>query len=221
MKYSSENIFQQIVEETTKKAAIEEWREAGEKQRIPLYNYRNDHVQEVVELAKYIASSVDANIEIVTLAAWFHDLAKPGVGGISAKDHGIASAELAEYYLASSGIDPEVITKVSDAITKHVGLTLKKPLKPIEAQVLWEADKILKLGLIGFLHYVLNGIRISPGQSLPEISSKLKEFLPLAQKIADSVVTPLGKSIAQERLKTLCELSRILERELNPTTNQE
>lgn len=208
--------FRKLIESTTEKAAIEEWKEAAEKQRNSLYNYRYDHVLEVVDLARELAKSAGADVEVVTLAAWFHDSAKPGVGGISTEKHGIASAELAEYYLAASGVEQDTISRVSDVIAKHVGLTLERPLEPIEAQVLWEADKILKLGFIGLLHFILNGIRISPGQRLDEISVKIKEFLPLAQRIADSVVTERGKMLARERLQTLHDLSRILESEINP-----
>lgn len=215
-----ENRLRKIVETSTKKAAIEEWREASENHYTPLYNYRFDHVEEVVNLAQYIASGTDANMDAVVLSAWLHDLAKPGVGGVSAQDHGILSAELAQDILSREGLDPVTINRITDVIQKHVGLTLEKPLEPIEAQILWEADKILKLGLIGMLHYILNGICISPGMSLPDISIKIKEFLPLAQKIVDSVVTDRGKEIAQERLRTLHELSITLESELNPRNNQ-
>ena len=216
MKPGIEDQLRKMVESSTKRAAIAEWKEASEKQRRPLYNYRLDHVEEVVELAKYIGESTDADLEVVTLAAWFHDLAKPGVGGINAKDHGRVSGELAEDWLTKAGYDSEITSRVSDVIRKHVGLTLEKPLEPIEAQVLWEADKILKLGFIGLIQYILNNIRISAGLSLIEISEKLHEFLPLATKIARSVNTERGREIADDRLQRLFVLSEMLDSELNP-----
>ncbi|MGY5871396.1 MAG: HD domain-containing protein [Candidatus Thorarchaeota archaeon] len=216
MKPEIEDQIRQIVESTTKKAALDEWKKASEKQRIPLYNYRLDHVKQVVELAKHIGPAIDADMDIVILAAWFHDLAKPGLEGIAIRDHGTASAEIAEHWMIEKDYEPDVITRVSDAIRKHVGLKLEKPLEPIEAQVLWESDKILKLGLIGLLQYVLNCVRISPGQELDKIASKLHEFLPLAQGIADSVVTDRGKEIANERMQSLHTLSKMLNSELNP-----
>lgn len=209
-----ENQIRNIVEATTKKAAIEEWKKASNKQRVPLYNYRLDHVEEVVALAKQIGPSTSANMEIVILAAWFHDLAKPGLEGIAIRGHGEASAELAEHWLAEKGYEADTISRVSDAVRKHVGLTLNKPLEPIEAQVLWEADKILKLGMVGLLQYVLNGIRITPGQNLYDIAEKLRKFLPLAEDIAGSVVTEKGKEIAAERLKNLHQLTDMLDSEL-------
>lgn len=218
MKENIEKNLRKIVEVSTRKVATEEWRTSSEKQLVPLYNYRLDHIDEVVDLAKHIASGTDANMDVIVLAALLHDLAKPGIGGIPVQHHGIASAKLAEDILPEEGVDPEMIAQVSDVIRKHVGLTLKKPLEPIEAQILWEADKLLKLGMIGFLQYVLNGVRILPGRSLEKIADDLREFLNLASNIADSVVTERGRAIAQERLKTLHFVSKTLDSELNPKT---
>ena len=218
MKKDIEDQLRQIVETSTKKAAIEEWKSSSKKQRIPLYNYRGDHVEQVVRLAKHIGESTDANMEIVILAAWFHDLAKPGIEGIEIRHHGEASAELAEKWLAQAGYDIDVISQVADAVRKHVGLKLEKALEPIEAQVLWEADKILKLGVVGLLQYVLNGIRITPGQSISDFTDRLKEFLSVAKDLAESVVTERGKAIAKERLQRLHILSEMLESELYPET---
>jgi len=210
-----EKNLEKIVEVTTRKAAIEEWNIAAEKQRTPLYNYRFDHVKEVVDLAKYIAAGTDANLDVVILAAWLHDIAKPGIGGISANDHGIVSAEIAEDILLEQGIDYETISQVTDVIRKHVGLTIEETLEPIEAQILWEADKILKLGIVGLLQSILNEIRIFPGQDLNEINKRLQEFLQLAANLADCVVTERGKEVAKERLQRLNLLADMLDSELN------
>jgi len=215
MKPHSEEQIRAFVLSATTSAAIEEWKEASEDQKKPLYDYRGDHVEQVVALAKHLASKTDADMEIVILAAWFHDSAKPGLGGIEIRDHGVASAELAREWLVKNGYDTGRVEKICDVIRKHVGLTLDKPLEPIEAQILWEADKIHKLGLVGLLQYILNGIRLHPGKSLSDFHSQLLEFLPLAARIATSAVTDRGRELASERFKTLQDLARILESELN------
>lgn len=216
MKSDIEQRLRKIVEVSTRKAAIVEWNEAAKTQKVPLYNYRFDHIEEVVVLAKHIAKGSAADMDVITLAAWLHDLAKPGVGGIPAQHHGIVSAEMAEEILTQEKVNHKTIERVSDAIKKHVGLTRKKPLEPLEAQILWEADKILKLGMIGFLQYVLNGVRIFPGRSMKQIADETHEFLELATEIAECMVTERGRAIAQERLKTLHFVSKTLEFELNP-----
>ncbi len=215
MKSGIEEQVRKMVKATTSEAAIEEWKDASDNQDAPLYNYRGDHVEQVVQLAKRLASETDADMEVVILAAWFHDYAKPGLGGVSIGNHGVASAKLAEDWLNKNGFDPSIVIRVCDAIKKHVGLTLEKPIESIEAQIIWEADKIHKLGLIGLLQYVLNGVRIKPGNSLGDFHRELIEFLPLASKIAESMFTERGKVLAYARLRTLQDLVRILGMELN------
>jgi uncharacterized protein len=210
-----EEYLKNIVESSTQKAAIEEWKIASGNQKTPLYNYRLDHVQEVVELAKYLATGREAKMDVIILSAWLHDLAKPRVGGISAEHHGVRSAELAEDILSRKGIDSETIRQIADVIQKHVGLTIKEPLEPIEAQILWEADKLLKLGVIGLFQQILNGIRLFPGESLEEIANRLRDFLPLAEKIAACVSTERGKCIAAERLQRLYTISEMLDSEVH------
>lgn len=214
MKEDIENRLRMIVEESTRRAAIEEWKDSSEKQTVPLYNYRLDHILEVVNLAKVIASETNANIEVIILAAWLHDLAKPGVGGISAKHHGVASAEMAKEILTKEEVEQEVIDQVLDVIKKHVGLTIKEPLQPMEAQIVWEADKIMKLGMIGLIQELLNGVRLFPGRSLEEIVKDLNEFIPLATEIANCMDTKRGKKLANERLETLKTVINYLDEEL-------
>ena len=217
MKEGIERRLREIVQVSTRRAAKAEWNDAAQNQRVPLYNYRGDHIDEVVKLAQHLAEGTDADLEVITLAAWLHDLAKPGVGGISAQQHGIASAEMAEEILTLEKVDREVITKVSDVIRKHVGLTINRPLQPIEAQIIWEADKILKLGMIGFVQGLLNGTRLFPGRSTKEIADDIRDFLTLAKSISACVVTEKGKKIAQQRLKILQMISEAFDGELNPT----
>ncbi len=214
MNRNIEQRLKKIVEVSTRKTGIIEWNKAAKTQKVPLYNYRLDHIEEVVILAKHIAEGTKADMEVITLAAWLHDLAKPGVGGIPTQDHGVVSAEMAEEILTQERIERNIIERVSDVIRKHAGLTLKKPLEPLEAQILWEADKILKLGMIGLIQGILNGVRLFPGRNLNQIEESLSDFLPLASDISQSMVTERGKELAQERFKTLKEVSKYLNKEL-------
>ncbi|MHA1944284.1 MAG: hypothetical protein ACW96M_07805, partial [Candidatus Thorarchaeota archaeon] len=74
MKSDIEHRLRKIVEVSTRKAAITEWKEAAKSRNVPLYNYRLDHADAVVTLAKHIAKGSDADMEVITLAAWLHDL---------------------------------------------------------------------------------------------------------------------------------------------------
>ena len=205
--------LQQFIRSTTESAARRDWKTSLLRHKEPPYNYRYDHVAEVVRVATNLAENTEADLAVVTIASWLHDSAKPGIGGV--KKHAEASAELAFSLLSEMGLDHGLVERVCDAIKKHAGLTLEESIEPIEAQILWEADKIVKLGLVGFLHYVINALQMKPGQSLRDLSSEILNYLPLAEKIAASMSTDRGRKLAAERLETLRMLALSLKSELD------
>lgn len=178
-----------------------------------LFNYRFDHVCQVVNLSKRIARIVEADLDIVTLAAWLHDIGKPGIGGAS--QHGKRGSERAREILMTKNVSPKVIEAVCEVIEKHVGLTLQKRIEPIEAQVIWDADKLTKLGIIGVVHFLLNGIKVDPVKTMEELENKVSEFIPLARKIASSMNTEPGRKEAAKRLGHLEGFVKQLKTELN------
>ena len=112
MKEGLEAALEEIVRGGSEKAAIEEWVSAQANCDLALYNYRFDHVRYVVSVAKEIAQQVGADEQVVTLAAWLHDIAKPGMGGV--QKHGDAGAERAREILGldKGDEDEEEISEV-------------------------------------------------------------------------------------------------------------
>ncbi|MFW9975734.1 MAG: HD domain-containing protein [Candidatus Thorarchaeota archaeon] len=204
--------FEKIIEERTSAYSRDEWIKSQIESEKPIYNYRLDHVRHVVKISKILVERINANREVVMMAAWLHDIIKPGILPVS--DHGIESAKVAEEILLSKGVVRSTVEQVTDVIRKHVGLTLEEELKPIEAQIIWEADKIDKLGIVGFIHFILNGARIQPGTMIEDMAQKVREFLPLAQRIASSMYTSKGREIANIRLQNLREISSRLDSEI-------
>jgi uncharacterized protein len=138
--------IEETVQEAHSQAAttgLPEWSENG----IP-FNYRWEHVQAAVRLAVRLAELTGADREIVEAATWLHDIAKG-----RSKDHGKDGAIIARRILAETDFPPSKIDAVADAITKHRGLWLTEPVEPLEAAVLWDADKLSKLGATAVLHF--------------------------------------------------------------------
>ena len=113
------------------------------------FNYRWEHVQAVVRLSIRLAELVGADREIVEAAAWLHDVAKP-----HSSDHGHDGAVAARQILSQTDYPLDKIDDVADAIAKHVGLFTDESLEPIEAAVVWDADKLSKLGATAVLHFI-------------------------------------------------------------------
>ena len=157
------------VEETLQEArsqaittGLPEWSENG----IP-FNYRWEHVQAVVRLAVRLADLTGADREVVDAAAWLHDIVKG-----RSEDHGRDGAIAARRILAETDFPSDKIDGVADAIAKHCGLWVTAPVEPLEAAVLWDADKLSKLGATAVLHFVGGLVaygRGTTGQILEEL----------------------------------------------------
>jgi hypothetical protein len=59
-------------------------------------------------------------------------------------------------------LPPAKIDAVAEAIAKHKGLWVTKPVEPLAA-VLWDADKLSKLGATAVLHFVGYSIMVGEG----------------------------------------------------------
>ncbi len=122
-----------------------------------VFDYRWEHVQAVVRLAIRLATLTGADQEIVEAAAWLHDVAKP-----HSKKHGQDGAVIARRVLQQTDFPPEKIEAVADAIVKHVGLFTNELIEPVEAAVVWDADKLSKLGATAVIHFL--GYKLMMGE---------------------------------------------------------
>ncbi len=128
-------------------ATLAEARERWNLEKPPV-NYRWEHVQAVVKLGVALARLTGADEDVVEAAAWLHDIRKKGKDD----NHGIEGAKAARQILLATDFPKEKIEFVSDTINKHVGLYKDEIIEPLEAAVLWDADKLSKLGATSILH---------------------------------------------------------------------
>ena len=108
------------------------------------YRFRWEHVQQVVLEAQHLARLLNADQEIATAAAWLHDICKVE------PNHGVRGAAAAAEFLASTSFCQEKVPAVAHAIRHHAGLFRRPgatPLTPVDTAILWDADKLTKLGV--------------------------------------------------------------------------
>ena len=112
------------------------------------FNYRWEHVRSVVTLANKLSHLTGADAEIVEAAAWLHDIRKA-----DGEEHAQSGAAYATEFLAQTDFPPDKIPAVVQAIAEHKGLWRDQPLTNLESMVLWDADKLSKLGLTAVIHF--------------------------------------------------------------------
>lgn len=96
------------------------------------------HINPVVEIACKLARELDADIEVVEIAAYLHDITK-----ITEKreNHHITGAEYAENFLMKYNMDAKKIEQIKNCIKKHRGSS-EFTRDTIEEKIVATADAV-------------------------------------------------------------------------------
>ena len=180
-----------------------------------------EHVLRVKAMTERIGRAEGADLEIIEAAAYLHDSrgASPEEGGKARKEHHIASAEFAGEVLASKGWSQERIEAVQHCIRAHRYRHNGERPETLEAQCMFDADKLDVLGAVGaartIAYAVLAGqpVLSEPSQQFLETGikepgephSSYHEYLFKLRKVKDQLFTTTGKLIAEERNAFLTE----------------
>lgn len=193
----------------------------------PVHDF--DHVLRVYRIAERLADAEGADLDIVRAAALLHDSvgSAPGGEGNARAEHHIASAAFAGEVLAQKGWPEEKIKAVQHCIRGHRFRGKEDKPETLEAQVLFDADKLDVLGAIGaartIAYAALDGQPsyaepseqfLRTGKKEPgEPHSSYHEFLFKLQKVKGRMFTPSGKALAEARHAYLVEFYAQLQAE--------
>ncbi|HZD10895.1 MAG TPA: HD domain-containing protein [Candidatus Binatia bacterium] len=174
----------------------------------PPFNYRWEHVLAVHTLALKLARLTGADAEVVEAATWLHDVRK-GAG----EDHPREGAIFAREFLPQTDFPPEKIALVAQAIEDHQGLWREEPLRSLESQVLWDADKLAKLGLTAAFHWLGMALTKAKSATLADLIADVRDA-DWQEKTVASMHSDPARRAASERMRSFNELWERLEREL-------
>ena len=174
-----------------------------------------DHVLRVLALAERIGRAEGAAMEIVQTAALLHDVgrAQAEARGL---DHAACAAQQAREILA--GQPAAKVEAVAHAIAAHRFRTQPEPAT-LEAQVLFDADKLDAIGAVGvaraFAYGGAHGQRLwAPMESVdvtrwknegddPHAHTPVHEFVVKLSRLKERLFTATGRAIAEERHATM------------------
>ncbi len=129
------------------------------------------HFVPVVAYAKILAEKMNADFEIVELAAWLHDIGSIMVGR---ENHHITGAEIAEKKLKEFAYEPKKIELIKQCILAHRG---SKPLErgSLEGKIICDADGLAAFDRIEGL-FMAALVYEHLGQEQARISVRTKLF---------------------------------------------
>ncbi|MCD6519467.1 MAG: HD domain-containing protein [Anaerolineae bacterium] len=188
-----------------------------------------DHVLRVWRLAQRIGQKEGANMEILQAAVLLHDIARVHQGSRHTC-HAQLGAQMARKILA--GHPPELVERVAEAIAQHRFRGKQKP-SSLEAQILYDADKLDAIGAIGIARaYAIAGARRQklwapvpssyinrpPHEGKGDLESAehtpIHEYLFKLAKLKNTLYTETAKQIAEERDRFMRGFFERLDREV-------
>ncbi len=169
-----------------------------------------DHALRVEKTALYIGHHMDCRLDIIAAAAILHDIGRREETACKGTlCHAAYGADLARTILQELHFNDPDITAICDTIRCHRYRGAMIP-QSIEAEILFDADKLDSIGAIGigraFLFAGEIGAKLhNDDQNL--IGSKsyttedtaYREFKVKMCKIKDRMLTPIGRQLALER----------------------
>ena len=161
-----------------------------------------EHVKRVLNVATFLAKKEKADVELVQIGAFLHD-----IGWAVGKPHHETGAELAYKIMQENNFPKEKMERIVKIVLHH-HLDSRDKLETIEEKIVWDADKVDMLGILGMVR-AFHWLGSSPFNSVIERSFKeLKAIYPLLN-------TKTAKAIAKKRCNETLTLFAALERELS------
>ncbi len=183
-------------------------------QNDPVHGF--DHILRVYRMAERLAKAEGADLEVVRVAALLHDAEGPGVEA-SREGHQHKSAVFARQILVAENWPEERIRAVEHCIRAHRFRDEREQPQTIEAQVLFDADKLDAIGAIGAVRSIAYAVMaeqpLHTEPSLQFLQSGAKEpdephtpyheHLFKLSKLKERMFTKSGRALAEARHKFL------------------
>ena len=185
-----------------------------------------DHILRVLALAERIAAAEGANLAVVRVATLLHDWGRAEATALQ-RDHAAEAARRARELL--QGADPAWVEAVTHAIAAHRFRSAPEP-QTLEAQVLFDADKLDAIGAIGVARaYAYGGAhqqrlwapietvdlaRWDREGDASDQHTPVHEFLVKLSRLKDRLYTRTGRALAEDRHRYMADFFQRLDAEV-------
>ena len=186
-----------------------------------------DSGQMEVDSGQGVGGSESAIEQIGNRPAWRTADRQSAIGNLRLTHHH-ASAEFAAQVLEAEGWPEERIAAVKHCIRAHRFRDRQEPPQTIEAQVLFDADKLDAIGAVGVARAIGYAVQAGqPAYAPPSVRfletgelepgephSAYHEYLFKLRRIRERMYTPAGRKLADERHQVMAEYFERLAQEM-------
>jgi uncharacterized protein len=167
------------------------------------------HVLEVARYSVQIAERISEKVNPFTLivGALFHDIGR--VDAATGQLHGLVGGGIAEEFLKTTWVDPETIKKICSIVVRHTPTSMLPPIT-IEEKIVFDADALDRLGLMG----MLRGIMGKAGSIREILEDRLEKRKMDFSKLHFKESQELGRALYKETLMLIKLISNSLQRRI-------
>ncbi|BBB31775.1 conserved hypothetical protein [Thermotomaculum hydrothermale] len=206
-----ERYLENLLREKTEREAAALWKHSGG--GIP-FDYRFEHVMAVVKHGKFLQRHEGGDLKVIVAACYLHDIGKSFfIKEGKNKHHGYKSAEMAKKILKDiNDFSDSEIEHVAEAIRNHVGLFKDNKNRCLEGKILWDADKLTKVGALSLAHSLAIAGAFG-GIDTKGIVERGLKWANLVPDIVKGFHTETAKKIGKERAEILISFYKQLDNE--------
>ncbi len=189
----------------------------------PYFNFRLEHIRQVERDALHIMNSERGDEEIVMASVWIHDRFQPQFEGAQ---HADKAARWTREHLSQLGFPSHKVESVALAVKHHTRRSMDIPQELREAQMLWDADRLARLGPMNLISYMMTHLAedflkdLSGNSQFKSGSLSIKDFTPIllekrsALFRADWFYFDESRTIARKRIAATRAFLDVLETQI-------
>ncbi|MFH0889721.1 MAG: HD domain-containing protein [Candidatus Aenigmatarchaeota archaeon] len=167
-------------------------------------SHKLKHILGVFRVGTTIGRKMHANMEVLEPALLLHDVVRPD-NPMLEKKHALLSSNRAKRILPSFGYTQKEINKIVHAISAHSRSSRREEPKTLEAEIVYDADKLDGLGVIGVAR-----ARVLCSARGYDQKQTAKWYLDRIIDVAKnrSLYTQYGKRVANSKVKASLDFCR-------------
>lgn len=167
------------------------------------------HVLQVVRYAIQIAGAIpdEVNPFVLICGALFHDVGWIGTGtGVL---HGLRGATIVDEYFDSTWVSADIKKKIKRIVIRHT-VTSMMPPQTVEEKIVWDADGLDGMGLIG----ILRGLVVEEGSIEEILTEEFRESRKTYDKLYFQESRRIGQELHEETLEVIHSFKKALDQRL-------
>jgi uncharacterized protein len=181
-----------------------------EKKHSACEGHDYSHVLEVARYSIAIAERIPEKVDPFTLivGALFHDIGR--VDATTGNLHGLIGGGITEEFLSTSGVDRETTEIICSIVVRHTETSMLPP-QTIEEKIVYDADDLDRLGLMG----MLRGIMGKTGSIKDILEDRLQKRKKDFERLHFEASRELGRELYNETLLLIKLISNSLSRRIH------